>query len=362
MNDKHNQQTKDALPKTETFSVILIGGAGKVGLRLIQAILRYRKTYLDKKVIITVLRVRTEVRADMFADFVNIILRRLNVIISSDYSLLAKADLVFLGIPPKTEAAAALFQKVGTFLNQDDYVEKNKIIPIISYSSGFSLSAMKRVFRNDRTADIGLVSATLNINMDTGHGIIYASHQAKDTVAKEALKFLEPMAKIRKANAEMLPMYIAGVGSMLAYDIEYILRRYTEEGIQDRNLPDLLVSMQLKAEEWYGEERNEIEKWLNGKKKGYIECSIPDVEAQELSIATFVSAVRSLLDDFENKNPLIERRDSVPTKDGCTERQLKRQQECKSTNDMCEIIPDMISKTYEVALGMAIDVPVGMNS
>jgi pyrroline-5-carboxylate reductase len=340
----------------QNFNVVIIGGNGKVGLNLITGITTFIKTYKGKKVVVTVLRVR-----DDHTTTNDELLSLPNVTVSNDFQALQFADMVFIGVPPVQEAINALSAKMTEYLHHTGSLG-NKGVPILSYSSGLSLSSMGKFFRGRHKPNSGLVRFTLNTNLDTANGLIYYSTH-HDEIGEQAIKFLAPISQLTKVRSRSLPKYTAGAGSVNAYDGVWIDKVLSEADILPSQYPSALQTLAEHAEKWTGTpDANLVERWLTKKVKGYESIGFTKEKAIVVSRETFLSTIKSYIHALgkylaqkstatrDELHELITKRIAfVPTPKGCTEGQLVRQRACITAEEMISAIDDMIIKTFKVA-------------
>jgi pyrroline-5-carboxylate reductase len=339
------------ISKEEKFFKITIVGGGKLGQRIAKGISIYIPKFIGLKTDITVLRVSDRLKDDK----ANLLLKIPRVSVTTESGDILNSNIVILAVNPTKDATCSMFKKIIPVI-------KNTKVPVISFVSGLSIGAALEAFGRDiRESSHGFVKATCNTNFDTSYGIVYAAVKDGDIKAGRALDFISKISKVRKTESANISKYIAAVGSMNAYDCEYLFRLYTEAEIPDSQLPVLLNELLLKAFNWYARinnmETHSVDSWLYSKFIGFKQIGIPESEAIFLAQATFVSTIQSLLSDLRDGEVLMKRLESVPTKGGCTENQLNYLAKLSSSNEMRRNIPSVIRETFISAKKIKVNLP-----
>ncbi len=331
--------------KNQNFTVVIVGG-GKVGLRLATGISRFISKIQDYPVLTKVLRLNPnglyDEKAELFSSL-------LNVEVKVDFKELLSADLIIFAIPPVEDVTKLLFAKTIPYLTQ------NKETPLVSFTSGLSIRTMNFAFQRVQKNGSNVFRATLNTNVDTGHGIFYFSSGSAGYLIEY---FFSQLGKVHFAKANDLKKFIAAVGSGNAYDIAFIQKRLEEKQILETDIKSLTRMVSLVSRWRYGNKtKSFLFLWFNQKVSGYKAIGIPQAESILLAKETFLSAAEALIDDSKKGIPFSKRLASVPTPNGCTENQLKRQQSMNSSYKMTTIISSMIFETFFISRTMKVNAP-----
>jgi len=249
------------MKKTTSIAIV---GSGKVATSLVQGFLRagFPKSSL------TVYARPESSKLSWFQGLVNV---------ETSYETLGEAGCIIFAVTPS--GAQSVLKEISQVLPK-------RQIPLVSFVSTLTVTAMKRMLRRDGRY---IVRGMLNTNADTGHALFIfglVGHENEKKLVPMTQELFGKLGTIEYVRgAPFLDKAVAGVGSMNAY---------------------VLAELYANA-------------------SGLQAIGYNEKDAVRTALLTMQSAVSAMLaSGGSTKQSLIDRIATVTTKGGCTEEQVTR--------------------------------------